>query len=66
MPQNGDLNNSIGVYRSLCCGSEIVIREGAKFPDCPNHPKLSTVWKSIETEIVSLHSIERAESESAA
>jgi hypothetical protein len=48
MPQNGDINRVFGVYKSLCCGTEIMIREGATFPDCKNHPKLSTVWKAIE------------------
>jgi hypothetical protein len=23
-----------------------VIAEGARFPDCPKHPKLPTTWKS--------------------
>jgi hypothetical protein len=48
MPQNGDINKRFGVYESLCCGDEIIVREGAKFPDCKNHPKLTTIWKPIE------------------
>ena len=51
MPRNGEINKTFGVYRSLCCGREIVIREGAMFPDCPSHPKLSTAWMPIEFEI---------------
>jgi hypothetical protein len=50
MPANGDINERFGVYGSLCCGREIIIREGATFPDCPNHRKLPTTWKFIETE----------------
>jgi hypothetical protein len=50
MPQHGDKNLHFGVYRSVCCGSEIIIREGATFPDCPAHPNLSTVWKEIDSE----------------
>lgn len=46
MPSNGEICTEFGAYRSLCCGAEIVIREGATFPDCPNHPRLSTKWKS--------------------
>jgi hypothetical protein len=46
VPQNGETNKRFGVYRSICCGIEIVIAEGMTFPDCPNHPKLSTYWKS--------------------
>jgi hypothetical protein len=51
MPANGDINTEFGVYRSLCCGREIMVREGTKFPDCPRHPNLSTVWKRVEVEI---------------
>ena len=47
VPQNGEKNRKFGVYRSLCCGMEIVITEGSKFPDCPNHSKLMTHWKPV-------------------
>ena len=49
MPLNGEINSEFGVYRSLCCGDEIVIVVGARFPDCPNkHPRLTrTQWKSL-------------------
>ena len=47
MPQNGDVNKKFGVYRTLCCGAEVVISAGASFPDCPRHPKLPTKWKAI-------------------
>ena len=47
MPQNGEINKKFGVYKSVCCGSEIVLREGSAFPDCPKHPKLTTKWKSV-------------------
>ena len=43
MPDNGEINERFGVYKSVCCGREIIIREGATFPDCPNHPKLGTL-----------------------
>jgi hypothetical protein len=46
MPMNGEINDRFGVYTSLCCGAEIVIAEGAGFPDCPRHRGLSTTWKS--------------------
>lgn len=45
MPQNGEVNEKSGVYKSLCCGAEIVINLGSTFPDCPNHRKLTTTWK---------------------
>jgi len=50
VPANGDINIGFGVYRSVCCGLEIVIAEGAKFPDCPKHPNLPTKWKSTTDE----------------
>jgi hypothetical protein len=50
MPMNGDKNEQFGVYKSVCCGAEIVIAEGVAFPDCPKHPKLPTKWKSTTDE----------------
>ena len=50
MPRNGDINNRFGVYKSLCCGLEIVIAEGVTFPDCPRHLKLTTEWKPLVDE----------------
>jgi len=47
MPHNGEPNTKFGVYRSICCGTEIVISEGAKFPDCPRHVRLTTKWKLV-------------------
>ena len=47
MAQNGDVNFKFGVYRSVCCGLEIVIGEGVEFPDCPRHIKLTTEWKLV-------------------
>ena len=44
MPTNGDINKKFGVYKSACCGMEIVIADGAEFPTCPAHPKLTTKW----------------------
>ena len=50
MPLNGEANRKSGVYKSVCCGAEIVINPGATFPDCPNHPKLTTIWKTVVEE----------------
>jgi hypothetical protein len=47
MPHNGEINQQFGIYKSVCCGAEIVINSGAAFPDCPNHRKLTTIWKQI-------------------
>jgi hypothetical protein len=50
VPQNGEISTKFGVYRSLCCGAEIVINTGSTFPDCPNHLKLTTKWKPVVNE----------------
>jgi len=47
MPRNGETNPKFGAYKTLCCGKEIILREGDPFPDCPNHPGLTTLWKPI-------------------
>jgi len=47
MPENGDICNRFGVYKNLCCGKEIVIVQGSVFPDCPQHPKLTTKWRAV-------------------
>jgi hypothetical protein len=59
MPQNGDVNSRFGVYKTLCCGREIMLREGMIFPDCPNHLKLTTVWKMVKTDIIELRPAKR-------
>ena len=50
MRKNGEMNHRFGVYRNVCCGEEIVVPEGTAFPDCPNHPKLTTIWKPTTTD----------------
>jgi len=47
MLQNGKTNQRFGFYKSLCCGKEIAVPEGTSFPDCPNHPDVIPIWKSI-------------------
>ena len=47
MPQNGDISKEFGVFKTVCCGAEIVISKGASFPDCPVHPRLMTEWKPV-------------------
>ena len=48
MPYNGEANSKFGVYKAVCCGAEIVVNSGAVFPDCPNHQRLTTIWKLQE------------------
>jgi len=66
MPQNGEINTKFGVYASACCGSEIIIREGATFPDCARHPKMITTWQPIEADIVDEKVAKKKSSEHAA
>ena len=58
MPQNGEENQKFGVYQSICCGAEIVINVGTRFPDCPRHPNLATTWRPIPEERVIASHIE--------
>jgi hypothetical protein len=46
---NGEVNQKLGLYESVCCGAEIVMNAGLTFPDCPNHPGL-TIWKPVVDE----------------
>jgi hypothetical protein len=48
MPQNGEISERSGLYKTVCCSVEIFINTGSTFPDCPNHPKLTTIWKAVK------------------
>jgi hypothetical protein len=50
MPVSGEVNEEFGVYASVCCGQEIVIAVGSRFPNCPKHPNVRTEWKSTASE----------------
>jgi len=65
VPQNGAVNEKFGVYKSVCCGAEIVITAGATFPDCPNHQK-PTIWKPVMDGEVSRPTGKKSESDPAA
>jgi hypothetical protein len=47
MPANREISKKFGVFRTVCCDAEIVIGIGVPFPDCPNHPNLTTEWKEL-------------------
>ena len=63
MPQNGRINETFGVYKSTCCGSEIIIVQGATFPHCPNHRKQITEWRQVDIQVTD-RSAGKKESES--
>jgi hypothetical protein len=60
MPNNGEANRRFGVYINLCCGIEMVIAEGMVFPDCPNHPRLTTIWKPTKKDEIHKLPVRRA------
>ena len=64
MPEDREINTKFGVYQSVCCGREIIIREGATFPACVNHPDLHTIWTPVDVEIVDLKVIGKKEEKS--
>ena len=43
---SGDECELFAVYQTACCGYEIVLIDGAVFPDCPGHKK-PAVWNLI-------------------
>jgi hypothetical protein len=65
VPTNGEINPVFGVYKSLCCGYEIVVRQGARFPECPLHPKVPAVWNALEVEVRAVKVIKKTNSEPA-
>jgi len=52
VPESGQINEKFGVYESICCGAEIVVREAATFPECPNHRSLKTIWNPLDFEMI--------------
>jgi hypothetical protein len=55
MAQTGDKNKSFGLYKSVCCGREIVIIDGATFPGCPKHHHLPTEWIPVAESEEQIH-----------
>ncbi len=56
--ENGTASAYSGTFRSVCCGAQAVVDHGANFPDCPNHPRLPTIWKRISSKTPGKHPIE--------
>ena len=50
---SGASNIQYGVWRSRCCGDEIVLYRGAVFPKCSRHKDGVTVWVLISTDLLS-------------
>jgi len=50
MPCNGEISRRFGIYKSVCCGAEIVIPEDVIFPNCAKHGNLPTEWINITDE----------------
>ena len=49
---SGVRNLAYGVWRSRCCGDEIVLYSGAIFPTCHRHRDQVTEWVLIATDIL--------------
>src|SRR5437879_6050542 len=62
MSQNGEVNSKFGMYQSVCCGAEIFLGVGSTFPDCPHHPRLTTIWKPVLDEKIARLIGKKAES----
>jgi len=60
------VNEKFGVYKSLCCGAEIVITKGAIFPKCPDHPQYTTIWKLLPEDMTDVSNKKKSDSKPAA
>jgi hypothetical protein len=49
---SGLRNVQYGVWRSRCCGEEIVLYVGAIFPTCNKHKDAFTEWVFISSDIL--------------
>jgi len=49
VPKTGDRCSDFGVFKSECCGSEIVIASGVQFPSCSQHEGLTT-WVQVRND----------------
>jgi len=47
VPRNGEVNRQFGIYKSVCCGGEIVIPADVIFPNCARHADVPTEWRTI-------------------
>jgi hypothetical protein len=47
MPRTGEINRRFGIFKSVCCGADIVIPEDVTFPNCGKHRSLPTEWMNI-------------------
>ena len=50
---SGGTNIEYGVWRSKCCGDEIVLYRGAIFPLCNRHKEDLTEWVLVSTDVLS-------------
>ena len=50
MPKNREMNSQAGIYKNVCCGTEIVIPAGVAFPDCARHADQRTDWEIVRNE----------------
>ena len=50
MPKNREMNFRFGVYKNVCCATEIVIPAGVVFPDCAKHPDQRTEWELVKND----------------
>jgi hypothetical protein len=61
---SGLRNVVYGVWRSRCCGDEIVLYRGSIFPVCHRHRDAMTEWLLISTDLLSKPDIKQIEMQS--
>lgn len=57
---NGVKNVEYGVWRSRCCGQEVVLYPGLIFPTCNKHPDSVTEWVLISTDLLRKSNVAQA------
>jgi hypothetical protein len=43
----GSVNKEHGIFKSHCCGDELVLYKGITFPNCKKHQELATRWEMV-------------------
>jgi len=62
--RNGARNFEYGVWRSRCCGDEIVLYRDSIFPMCNKHRGQVTEWVLVSTDLLSKPNVARVASRS--
>jgi hypothetical protein len=43
----GSVNGHYAIYRNHCCGDELILYPGIRFPNCKRHNEIVTRWQMV-------------------